>query len=51
MRNTKKQSESQAERIKYVMGLVLSPPFEIALVLVRLDHVAYGIVNADHSIM
>jgi hypothetical protein len=25
--------------------------FEIALVLVRLDHVAVGIVNANHSIM
>jgi len=47
MRNTKKQSESQAERIKYVMGLVLSPPFEIALVLVRFDHFATFIVNAN----
>jgi hypothetical protein len=28
-----------------------SPFFEIALVLVRLDHVASGIVNANHSIM
>ena len=27
------------------------PLFEIALVLVRLDHVARIIVNADHSIM
>ena len=25
--------------------------FEIAVVLVRFDHVASGIVNADHSIM
>jgi len=25
--------------------------FEIALVLVRLDHVASGIVNANHGIM
>ena len=51
MRNMKKQSGSQAERIKYVMGLVLSPLFELALVLVRLDHVASGIVNANHGIM
>jgi hypothetical protein len=28
-----------------------SPLFEIALVFVRLDHVASRIVNADHSIM
>jgi hypothetical protein len=28
-----------------------SPLFEIAGVLVRLDHVASFIVNADHSIM
>jgi hypothetical protein len=28
-----------------------SPLFEIALVLVRLDHVASVIVNADHGIM
>jgi hypothetical protein len=28
-----------------------SPLFEIASVLVRLDHVARSIVNADHSIM
>jgi hypothetical protein len=28
-----------------------SPLFEIALVLVRLNHVATGIVNANHSIM
>jgi hypothetical protein len=27
------------------------PHFEIALVLVRLDHIASRIVNADHSIM
>ena len=27
------------------------PLFELALVLVRLDHVAGIIVNADHSIM
>jgi len=27
------------------------PLFEIALVLVRLDHVASVIVNADHSIV
>jgi hypothetical protein len=51
MRNMKKQSGSQAERIKYVMGLVLSPLFELALVLVRLDHVASGIVNANHGVM
>jgi hypothetical protein len=25
--------------------------FEIAIVLVRLDHVASGIVNADHSLV
>ena len=48
MRNTKKQSGSQAERIKYVMDLVLSPLFEIALVLVRLDHVASVVVDANH---
>jgi len=28
-----------------------SPLFEIALVLVRLDHTASVIVNADHGIM
>jgi hypothetical protein len=28
-----------------------SPLFEIALVLVRLDHVARFIVNADHGIV
>jgi len=28
-----------------------SPLFELARVLVRLDHVASRIVNADHSIM
>jgi hypothetical protein len=28
-----------------------SPFFEIALVFVRCDHVASGIVNANHSIM
>ncbi len=28
-----------------------SPLFEIALVLVRFDHVASGIVNANHSIV
>jgi hypothetical protein len=28
-----------------------SPIFEIALVLVRLDHVTRGIVNANHRIM
>ena len=28
-----------------------SPAFEIARVLVRLDHVASGIVNANHSIV
>jgi len=27
------------------------PLFEIALVLVRLDHIASIIVNADHSVM
>jgi len=27
------------------------PLFEIALVLVRFDHIASGIVNADHSTM
>jgi len=30
---------------------ILSPLFEIALVLVRFDHVASRIVNADHRIM
>jgi hypothetical protein len=29
----------------------LLPAFEIALVLVRLDHVARRIVNANHNIM
>jgi hypothetical protein len=28
-----------------------SPLFEIALVLMRIDHVASPIVNADHSIV
>jgi hypothetical protein len=28
-----------------------SPLFEIALVLVRLNHVASDIINADHGIM
>ncbi len=32
------------------MRVKTSPFFEIALVLVRLDHVARRIVNADHSI-
>jgi hypothetical protein len=31
--------------------MITSPLFEIAHVLVRLDHVARFIVNADHSIM
>ena len=29
----------------------VAPLFEIALVLVRLDHVASVVVNADHSVM
>jgi hypothetical protein len=32
-------------------GQPLSPLFEIALVLVRLDHVARRIVNANHGIV
>jgi len=33
------------------MRVKASPLFEIALVLVRLEHFANRIVNADHSIM
>jgi len=33
------------------VDLQRSSLFELALVLVRLDHIASGIVNADHSIM
>jgi hypothetical protein len=33
------------------MRVNTSPLFEIARVLVRLDHVASGIVNADHGMM
>jgi hypothetical protein len=33
------------------MRVKTSPLFELARVLVRLDHVARFIVNADHSIM
>jgi hypothetical protein len=29
----------------------LSPLFELTFVLVRFDHIALGIVNANHSIM
>jgi hypothetical protein len=32
-------------------GAITLRLFEIALALVRLDHVASGIVNADHSAM
>ncbi len=30
---------------------LLSPLFEIAFVLVRLDHIAGGIVNTNHSML
>ena len=32
-------------------GLIALPLFEIALVLVRFDHVASFIINADHCII
>ena len=34
-----------------VMRIKTSPLFRIALVLVRFDHIACGIVNANHNIM
>jgi hypothetical protein len=34
-----------------ISNTICSPHFEIARVLVRLDHVAGIIVNADHSTM
>jgi len=52
-----KPSHSPQPRIVARAGLAkigtgeVSPLFEIALVLVRLDHVASRIVNAHHSIM
>jgi len=33
------------------MALVISPLFEIARVLVRLDHVASRIANANHGVI
>jgi hypothetical protein len=54
--------EERAEPMSFAMmfyarevasrGMVLhSPLFELALVLVRFDHVACLIVNADHRVM
>jgi hypothetical protein len=34
-----------------LIARMASPLFEVALVLVRLDHVASSIVNANHDIM
>jgi hypothetical protein len=34
-----------------LIARMASPLFELALVLVRLDHVACIIINADHGIM
>jgi hypothetical protein len=58
MRTARRTSSSRrpffySKRIKNVetFRVKTSPFFEIAAVLVRLDHVASGIVNAEHSIM
>jgi len=37
--------------IAYDKGPARSPTFELALVLVRFDHIASVILNADHGIM
>jgi hypothetical protein len=41
---------ANAQNVKQAIHL-WSPLFEIALVLVRLDHIAGRIVHANHSIM
>jgi hypothetical protein len=43
------QEVSASQNLRFDM--LTSPLFEIALVLVRLDHVARFIVNANHGIM
>jgi hypothetical protein len=42
---------SQMARGRYFFEPSASPLFEIALMLVRFNHVAHVIVNANHSIM
>jgi hypothetical protein len=37
--------------VRWTLSRKTSPLFELALVLARLDHVASGVVNSDHSMM
>jgi hypothetical protein len=39
------------DSVAHAMRVKTSPLFELARVLVRLDHVAHFIVNANHSIV
>jgi hypothetical protein len=47
----REQAKKLFVRVRDLMRTNRSPLFEIALVLVRFDHVAHCIVNANHGVM